>query len=162
MKQTSMTMMQSWRANCDVQVLLYDQDPLHVQCKDIAAISGYVTAYCTKGNATYHSERESIAALILSMETDHLYGDSMETVKMTRQILNNFVGQRVISKVEASCYLLDLPLYECTESFEGVSLTQYKKVLSSKRRKKRKRSSLDDSNGIEDEESDTQEYGNDL
>ena len=144
MKQTSMTMMQSWRANCDVQVLLYDQDPLHVQCKDIAAISGYVTAYCTKGNATFQSERESIAALILSMETDYLYGDSMETVKMTRQILNNFVGQRVISKAEASCYLLDLPLYECTESFEGVSLTQYKKVLSSKRCKKRKRDSSPD------------------
>lgn len=106
---------------------MYDQDPLHVQYKDIASISKYVTAYCTKGSTTFYSERESIAALILSMETDHLYGDSMETVKMTRQILNNFVGQRVISKVEASRYLLDLPLYKCTESFEGVSLHSTRK-----------------------------------
>ena len=133
MKQTSMTMLQSWRANCDVQVILYDQDPLNVDCKDIAGVSGYVTSYCTKGNSSFHSEREAIAAMILSIESQSLYGDVMETISLTKKILNNFVGQRIISKAEASCYMLNLPLYECTETFEAVSLSSYKKVLKSHR-----------------------------
>ena len=85
MKQTSMTMLQSWRAKCDVQVILYDQDPLHVDCKDVASISGYVTSYCTKGNSSFHSEQEAIAAMILSIESQSLYNDVMETISLTKK-----------------------------------------------------------------------------
>ncbi len=64
MKQTSFTMLQSWRANCDIALLIYTQNPLKINEKDIAAISGYVTSYCTKGNATHSAEIETISTMI--------------------------------------------------------------------------------------------------
>ena len=55
--QTSTDMLQSWRANCDIQILLYNSDPMNPNIADIARVTDYIVAYCCKGNASMKEER---------------------------------------------------------------------------------------------------------
>ena len=43
--QSSTFLVQSWRANCDVQILLYETDPLHPDPSEIAKATDYIVAY---------------------------------------------------------------------------------------------------------------------
>ena len=129
MKQTSTTMLQSWRANCDVSVLIYKNEKTYsITCQDIANVVQYVVSYCTKGNMSYHMEREAIATIIMAAEDDFVEGVGISTVTLVRKILNSFHSKRVISKAEASCDLLDLPLFKCTERIVRVSLSSHTKI----------------------------------
>ncbi len=130
MKQTSFTMLQSWRANCDIALLIYTQNPLKINEKDIAAISGYVTSYCTKGNATHSAEVETISTMILSMNNEFAEGEKISTIRAVRKILNALNSHRIISKAECSCDILKLPLYKCTEQFRTIPLNYYTKIQS--------------------------------
>ena len=98
LKQTSLSMLQSWRANCDVSVLVYDHDACDISFQDIAAICGYVTAYCTKGNASYQSEHNAIISLILAMEDDIMNDSNVSTVKLARHIMNSTLKDKIISR----------------------------------------------------------------
>ena len=49
-------MLQSWRANCDVQILLYDSNPKAPDISEISRVTDYVVAYSCKGNATLKEE----------------------------------------------------------------------------------------------------------
>ena len=135
MKQTSFTMLQSWRANCDIALLIYTQNPLKINEKDIAAISGYVTSYCTKGNATHPAEVEAVSTMVLSMTNDFAEGQKIGTLTAVRKILNSFNTHRIISKAETSCDILKLPLYKCTEQFRTIPLNYYTKILGNKRKR---------------------------
>lgn len=128
MKQTSMSQLQSWRANCDVQILLYGHDPAKISSNDIANVSGYVVSYCTKGNISYESEREVIKTVVMAAEDEFAENSSMSTITLARKILNVFNSKRIISKAEVSCELLNLDLYKCTESFTKVSLSTYTRI----------------------------------
>ena len=41
---TSKWLVQGWRANCDIQVLLYDCDPFHPNPDEIARVTDYIVA----------------------------------------------------------------------------------------------------------------------
>jgi len=60
LNQTSMFALQSWRANCDIQVLIYDTDPAHPDPSEISKVTDYVVAYACKGNATLAVERKHV------------------------------------------------------------------------------------------------------
>ena len=62
--QSSMIMLQSWRANCDVKILLYDTDPMCPDLREIANVAGYVVAYTCKGHIMLKQEREIICSSI--------------------------------------------------------------------------------------------------
>ena len=128
MKQTSISMLQSWRANCDVALIVYDNDPVKLNAGDIARISGYVVSYATKGNKSYQSERDSIAALIENAGTDFAGDQKGEVVRLSRKIMNMFITSRVVSKAEASVELLSLDLYWCTESMRHVNLSSFRRL----------------------------------
>ena len=128
MKQTSISMLQSWRANCDVAIIVYDNDPVQVNAGDIARISGYVVSYATKGNKSYQSERDSIAALIENAGTDFAGDEKGEVLRLSRKIMNMFITSRVVSKAEASVELLSLDLYWCTESMRHVNLSSFRRL----------------------------------
>lgn len=66
LNQTSTTMLQSWRANCDVQVLIYDSDPEFPDTYEIAKITDYVVSYSCKGGSTIKEEKEQTKKLILA------------------------------------------------------------------------------------------------
>ena len=50
---SSRWLLQGWRANCDIQVLLYGCDPMHPNPDEIARVTDYIVAYACKGNETF-------------------------------------------------------------------------------------------------------------
>ena len=63
--QSSMDIVRSWRANCDVQILLHKSDPQRPDPAEIAKITDYIVAYACKGNATMATERKQIREIIM-------------------------------------------------------------------------------------------------
>lgn len=63
--QSSIDLLQSWRANCDIQLLIYDCDPRNPDVTNIARVTDYIVAYSCKGNATMKEEREQTRHLLL-------------------------------------------------------------------------------------------------
>ena len=47
--QTSLWLAQGRRANCDIQVILYDTDPNNPDPAEIAVVTDYMVSYSTKG-----------------------------------------------------------------------------------------------------------------
>jgi hypothetical protein len=129
MKNTSMCMLQSWRANCDVSLLIYDQDPTKLNFRDIAQVTGYIVAYCSKGNASFSREREVLSEVCNSFEGGVSSIPSIDTTSLIKKVLNRMSNSRIISKAEVSSLLLDLPLYKCTESFRHVPITPFVNIV---------------------------------
>jgi hypothetical protein len=55
--QSSLSFVQSWRANCDIQILLYNSDPKCPNPEDIGRVTDYIIAYACKGNETIVQEK---------------------------------------------------------------------------------------------------------
>lgn len=77
LNQTSRHLLQSWRANCDVQLLVYNSSPSKPNIAEIAKVTDYIVGYQCKGNHTWKEEREQTKKLILATEDvglgkDHL------------------------------------------------------------------------------------------
>jgi len=67
LNQTSLFALQSWRANCDIQVLIYDTDPAQPDPTEISRVTDYVVAYACKGNATLAVERKHVKDFTLRL-----------------------------------------------------------------------------------------------
>ena len=65
MLQTSLNLLQPWRANCDLQVMLYDSPPENFDLREIARVTDYVVSYSCKGNQTLKAEKDNIKAVIM-------------------------------------------------------------------------------------------------
>ena len=65
LNQTSLDCLQSWRGNCDVQIIVYNCDPKKPDLSEIARVTDYVVAYSCKGNCTLREEREMTKAMAL-------------------------------------------------------------------------------------------------
>ena len=65
MNQCSSYALQSWRANCDVKMLIYDHDPRQINPDDIANVTDYVVSYVTKANQTFLEETQFIKDMII-------------------------------------------------------------------------------------------------
>lgn len=64
--QASMSLLQSWRGNCDIQLMVYNCDPKYPNVSEIARVTDYVVAYACKGNSTVKEEREQNRRLIMA------------------------------------------------------------------------------------------------
>ena len=128
--QSSIYCLQSWRANCDVQILIYKSDPQHPSPEDIAAATDYIVGYACKGNENLTTEKKQIEQLILNAED--LDGDQSDLTRLARQILNKSIGEKMISKQEAMVHLAQLRLFDCSERIETQSLSGYYKLNSSR------------------------------
>ena len=62
--QVSAVMLQSWRANCDVQILIYDSHPDRPNLDEIARVMDYVVGYNCKGAKTAKEEKDQIIGII--------------------------------------------------------------------------------------------------
>ena len=71
LKPMSSSMLQSWRANCDVSIIVYNCDVDKLCPDDLARVTGYVVSYCTKGNVTYKTERKRLLKFIENYESDN-------------------------------------------------------------------------------------------
>jgi len=63
--QTSTKTLQSWRSNCDVQLILYDSDPAEPNLGELAKVTDYVVSYACKGNCTHEAEKQALADIVL-------------------------------------------------------------------------------------------------
>ena len=119
-------MLQSWRANCDVQLIIYDSDPLKPDIAEIARITDYIVSYSTKGNVTWKEENEQTKQLI--MASDDVYGGIEDLRRVAKQVMNKSATKRLISKQEAMVLLSGLPLTMCTETVESVSINNSREI----------------------------------
>ena len=114
-------LLQGWRANCDIQVLLYECDPLHPNPDEIARVTDYIVAYACKGNETIVEEMNQMKALILGCQD--ITETTIDIKKIARKLLNKTSKDKVISKQECTCHLAKLDLFLCSEPIETVSIS---------------------------------------
>ena len=50
--QSEMITLQSWRANCDVKLLIYETDPSYPDMNEISSVIDYIVSYTCKGHLT--------------------------------------------------------------------------------------------------------------
>jgi len=118
---SSRWLLQGWRANCDIQVLLYEDNPLHPNPDEIARVTDYIVAYACKGNETIVEEMKQMKALILGSQ--EVSGTTNDVKRIARKLLNKTTKDKVISKQECMCHLAKLDLVLCSESIETVSIS---------------------------------------
>ena len=126
--QSSKELLQSWRGNCDIQILIYNGDPNRVDPREISKVTDYVVAYNCKGNITLQEERDINKHIILA--TQETTGDVHDLKRTARKILNASATRRLISKQEASVLLSDLPLTLCSDLIEDVSINWNTKITT--------------------------------
>ena len=126
---SSRWLLQGWRANCDIQVLLYECDPLHPNPDEIARVTDYIVAYACKGNETIVEEKKQMKALILGSQD--ISGTTNDVKKIARKLLNKTSKDKVISKQECMCHLARLDLFLCSESIETVSISGEYRICTS-------------------------------
>jgi len=126
LNQTSTTLLQGWRGNCDLQILVYRCDPKNPDSSEIARVTDYVASYSCKGNYSLKEERQHNRDLIMGAED--FTGDKKDVARVCKQVMNKCASKRLISKQEAMVLLADLPLTLCTEGFESVSLSNSKQI----------------------------------
>lgn len=119
--QTSTTLLQGWRGNCDLQILIYDSHPDQFDLREISKVTDYVVAYSCKANTTFHEEVEMNKRIIMGMQ--ETTGDSSELKSLCRHLTNKASSARLISKQEASVLLGDLELTVCSEMIDSVSIS---------------------------------------
>ena len=119
--QTSRYAAQSWRANVDVQPLIYKTDEYgNVSPAEISRVTNYIVAYSCKGTESTVQEKLALESLILKQRD--MTGSLQDVKRVARKILNEALKLRVISKQESLCQLVSLPLHLCSERIEHVSL----------------------------------------
>lgn len=135
LNQSSIDLLQSWRGNCDIQLLIYDSNPKEPSLEEIAAVTDYIVAYECKGNCSLKEEREQNKNLI--MKTEELTGDEYDIRRVIKQVMNRAVCNRLISKQECMVLLGKLDLTKSTEMISSVSLSTSKQVKVRKETKKK-------------------------
>ena len=119
--QHSRYLMQSWRANGDVSLILSNSPPDNPSTDDIIAIIDYVCGYACKDSeptgATADLFRDMVNA-VDAADADQVTGKSMCT-----KMLIKTVGRRDISGPEASFELSGLALWRCSRPFTNLSMS---------------------------------------
>ena len=126
LNQTSRFLLQSWRGNCDVQILVYNSAPSNPDIAEIAKITDYVVSYQCKGNHSWKEEREQIRQLIMASEDIGL--GKQDIVRVAKQIMNKTSSKRVISKQESMVLLAELPLATSTEAVALITINNSAKL----------------------------------
>lgn len=119
-------MLQSWRANCDIQVLVYESDPANPDIKEISRVTDYIVAYQTKGNSTWLEERETTKHIV--MEAKDMMGDTSDLKRVCKQVMNKAATRRLISKQEASVLIGNLPFTLSSEHMETISISRSTRI----------------------------------
>ena len=64
MIQTSMKTLQSWRSNCDIQLILYDSDPNNPDLGELSKVTDYIVSYACKRNCTHEAEKQALLDIV--------------------------------------------------------------------------------------------------
>lgn len=142
--QTSTVTLSSWRANCDVQIIIYDSNPERPNLEEIRRVSDYVVSYTTKVNQTIKEERDMCADIIRSVGSEYSCTKNVRTV--VTKMLNAFNGKRIVPRPEVMVLLQDSPLIICSETMEQINISGSSKILNTgneeENKKKNKNTSI--------------------
>ena len=127
MTQCSRYLLQSWRANCDIQLLIYDSNPDKPNLEEIRRVTDYVVSYTTKVNQSIPEERKVIKEIINNCE-NQTENDVNDLRLICRQVLNSFHNKRIISRSEAMVEIAQLPLIICSETIEPLNISSITKI----------------------------------
>jgi hypothetical protein len=119
--QTSTKLLQAWRGNCDVQILIYESHPDDFDPCEVSKVTDYVVAYSCKGGTSYREETEMNKHIILKAE--EVTGDSQDLKSLCRHLANKASSSRLVSKAEASVLLGGLDLVVCSDLIDSVSIS---------------------------------------
>jgi len=119
--QSSKYLMRGWRANCDIQILIYRSAPNDINAADVSRVTNYIVSYACKGSESVVEEKKAMKSLINAAKEED--GDARDVKRMARRLLNESSKNRVISKQEALCQMAGLRLFTCSEAMEQVSLS---------------------------------------
>ena len=155
--QHSRTLLRSWRANCDIKLLLYFSDPNLPDIGEIEEVCRYVVAYTAKKHSTARSEKEAIHNLIMRWVKKETTcnldmwnfahssfrstgsGNMGGTRLLTQKTLHTLSSQRTVSYQEASHMIDQQDLVVSSDSRTSVcskehccklTTTQLQKTLS--------------------------------
>ena len=124
--QTSMVLSQSWRANCDIQILIYDSDPQNPDASDVARATDYIVAYACKGIETIQEEKQQMISLVL--QSKETLASKADVQQLARKLLNKTISGKMVSKQEAMVLVGQLDLVDCSESVSTVSISGHYKL----------------------------------
>lgn len=62
--QCSEDMLQSWRANCDIQIFTHESNPDYPDMDEIARVTDYTVGYACKGTQKSKDEKDQIKAFV--------------------------------------------------------------------------------------------------
>jgi hypothetical protein len=127
--QTSTKLLQAWRGNCDVQILIYESHPDNFDPCEVSKVTDYVVAYSCKGNTSYREETEMNKHIILKAE--EVTGDSGDLRSLCRHLANKASSSRLVSKAEASVLLGGLDLVVCSDLIDSVSISNSIRISQS-------------------------------
>ena len=103
-------------ANYDVQILLYESDPLHPSAEDITKATVSIVGYACKDNENLKTEMKHMSEIILKANDVNV--EESDVIWTARQILNYTIGEKMIAKQEAIVQLGRLRLFHCSESIK--------------------------------------------
>ena len=132
MLQTSTSGLLSWGGNMDIKMILYPEDPVLGNIDSITGIINYAVAYNTKGSKSESEELQQMTKKIMNAQTVPSEDPDSSGIFLTRQLMNDQVGQRVISKAECVSEILLLPHTLCSEKFLRLSLSTMMKIKTQK------------------------------
>ena len=115
MTQTSQFVLQSWRANCDVQLLIFESDPYNPNLEEIEKVVNYIVSYTTKVNMTTIQEQKMICEIIRNYDISSEDDVNTDLMILYSKILNTFQGKRTISRPEIMVLLNQSQLVHCSE-----------------------------------------------
>jgi len=121
--QSSLYLLQSWRANCDIQLILYESNDMkYPDPSEVAKVTDYIVSYQCKGSESEMSEKVLLREFLSNFNTNE---ETMQQEQrtMARKTLNKILGSRMISKQEAMVQLTGLRLWKSSDSFLSVSMT---------------------------------------
>jgi hypothetical protein len=122
--QSSTWLVQSWRANSDIQILLYDCNPCTPDPEEIARVTDYIVAYQCKGNDSFQKERDEVKEYILNLKVEDSTGNpKQDASKLAKQVMNRSLAHKMISKQESMVHLAGLDLHLCSETIQIVSIS---------------------------------------
>ncbi|KAL3799034.1 hypothetical protein HJC23_005173 [Cyclotella cryptica] len=109
--QTSIPVLQAWRGNIDIQLIMYRSDPRHPDINEIQGLVRYVVSYITKKGYRLKEEKKMMEDVILSIDKTTV--DGFGTVM--KKCMNMLSSNKVLSIQQAQYSVMQLPLVVSSE-----------------------------------------------
>ena len=114
-----------WGGNCDQTPIITASDPSNLDPREMERSLCYTTGYMCKNKDTIGGTLDVMTAVVRAQDEE---GDDLPINKTILQCMNKTVGRQEVSDPAAASFLACLPLWQCSRSFQPVSLGSYRGI----------------------------------